>query len=712
MSNQKSKTIIGTPITIIYILYILFVINTEWINYIFRQLNLDWHFGIAEMFSVIFLATIFFGCRKKYVTADLSINIEVFLGIFFIVLYGLAMSVYPDNTYDTYNYHLIAQNPKFTNYFVEDFGYGNFQVWGFRLADRLFYYFRYVLGFRYGTILNILVAIISFIQLYSLISDFTINWESSRLVCLKMPFLRGIWTLIILFPLDAILMFGTYYVDILALPIAIEIVRILMNEYSKSHTSENIMYFALLNGIFLAMKLTNIVYVIPCVIIYLVEHYKTFKIRNWLGAVLCGIYPSAVYLLFNWSCTGNPIFPYYNTIFKSPYYPLHNFKDLRWGGNTFIEKLFWIYFAAFKPGYQQCEICDKIPAVLIIALVGIIILLFMYLFLWIKRRQKPPVNFIVLFLLTITASILWSFTTGYSRYFVFGKLMWGLLVVIFFLEIISNFKTIGKILVSGCSFCLLMCVLINFYLAASGRNWSWTKFDDSTFKKQFQFVLKDRDYTTDYQCDADLFVLTSPLSMGVAELIKPNIYTINTSYKSFVPIEDYEKIFNEHMNNVQHAYDIHSRNFSDIGEYINTVNNSHLYITDMSPIEISIGNYEMIALHLLKNKTNALWISDSEEISIDVKQSIGTHTLTFLHGRYYDWDFSSSAVIKLLIGSEEIMREIASINVDNYMIQKAEISFDIADTDKILIIKFEDLDGELISMDEPNKIFIINPEIK
>ena len=105
-------------------------------------------------------------------------------------------------------------------------------------------------------------------------------------------------------------------------------------------------------GIILAFKLTNIVYVLPiCLLVVFKNLMKDRSFVSFLkvsifGAVLVLI-PASVYLAFNYQCTDNPLFPYYNGIFKSEYFPIFNFKDLRWGGQNAFEKFLWIFLCSF-----------------------------------------------------------------------------------------------------------------------------------------------------------------------------------------------------------------------------------------------------------------------------------------------------------------------------------------------------------------------------
>ena len=266
---------------VFFLLYILTIIGTEWINFILYFCDVEIKVGIAEGISLIICLLVLWINRKKVEISPVTLNYQKLIGIFIIAVFGFIMAVYPDQSFDTFNYHLIAQNPHFENYFTDDYGYGNFQVWGFRLPDRLFYYFRWLLGYRLGTLLNPIVLIISFIQLYELLDIIFKKSEIDKEKFIyKVVCNRTIWALAILLPLDAMFMCGTYYVDIIALPIALEILCLLL-DYDKKQSTMDVGYFAILNGIWIGLKLTNIIYVIPCVLIYLFFHIKQLKIKEW-----------------------------------------------------------------------------------------------------------------------------------------------------------------------------------------------------------------------------------------------------------------------------------------------------------------------------------------------------------------------------------------------------------------------------------------------
>lgn len=694
-----------------FLIYVLIVINTEWINLLLNDHKIYLHTGITEGIAAVIVFGGFFLCKKKWKINNIKIKRELVIGMIIIFLYGIVVCVYPDYAFDTYNYHLIAQNPKFVNYFVDDYGYGNFQVWGFRLADRLFYYFRYLFGFRYGTILNPLVLMISYTQLYTILdkiysSIVTTNKETKFI---KFCCNRLIWSLAILFTLDTILMYGTYYVDILAFPIALEIIRLLIENYDSPQSNWNIMYFALLNGIWIAFKLTNIIYVVPCVIVYLILHYKNFRIKSWIIAIFSGLYSFFDYILFNWQCTGNPIFPYFNKIFKSQYFTLSNFKDARWGGNSLFEKIFWIIYAAFKPQYRQSEIYDQWPGTLILGILGTIAIFIIKCLL--KEKKLLNFDYWIIFLISCTSALLWSFTTGYSRYYSFGKILWGIMAYYMVVFVCKRYKKMGRVVAILGMGISLTCMGLNFYSSFKGRNWSWTEFNINSWKEQASYVFRDHNVKNS-QKDADLFVLTDNTAMGVTELMNSDVYVFNLSYCSDEAF-NYKKLYQNKVARAKKIYDIHKRDFTDVEDYVSLMNKEKLYIKDFSSIKAGAGTFELISVEANSVKRNHVWISDEDNMKVKLSgEENKQYKLSFIAGRYFAWDKASSFVIKVYANSKNSEREVASVEGNATEIERYNVSLNIHKNEDYITIKAYDLNGNLISKDEINKVFVLNTLVK
>lgn len=691
---------------LIYILYMIWVTITEWINFIPKVAGgYVLKAGIAEIIAaiVVVLALYFFRNLVKYEKPTL--NAEMIIGFILIFSTGLLFSVFPDKSFDTLNYHLIAQNPEFENYFIEDYAYGNFQVWGFRLCDRMFYYFRMILGYRWGTLLNTVALALSFSQVYA-ITGRVIKEKNKRIFVKKIVCNRLLWSLAIVFSFDAIMMIGSYCVDAIVMPIAIRVVREIIEHADESVESKNIYLFALLCGLWIAGKLTNIVYVIPCVVIYVILHFKDFKIKDWFISIALGLYSYLVYMIFNFLCTGNPFFPYYNSIFKSPYYPIMNFKDTRWGGQNIFEKIFWLIYATFKPEYRLSEIWDRRNALLMFSLVSVAILL-IGIILKYCREKKVNKKLLSLIMLAISSEVLWAFTTGIGRYFMIGRVIWGLVAYIMLVQISeTKSETISQSIPSVLSIIVVVSMGLNVVYAWSIGGWS---VNDSrrweNVGEQLKYVLSDRKGKPD--TDIELFALTDDTMQGVAELINPNAYAFHINYIGNTKI-DGNAVLQEKFDEYLYGYDLHRREFYEVEEYIEQLNNNNLYITDISSVDTEIGPYQLVQLEYLKDTHNTVWTSNKEDMELFVKDKVGRHKLSFIGGMAYNWPVSDIEVV--VKDGEKI---IGSTLIDSQDISAYEIDLDIPEkTDVLTVEACYTESGEQLSKDAIDFVFCINLQIQ
>ena len=86
----------------------------------------------------------------------------------------------------------------------------------------------------------------------------------------------------------------------------------------------------LLAGLLLALKTSNLVYTAPLLAWLCLSMPAGSRLR-WLAVMLAVLLPVAgSSYAYAGLFTGNPLFPFYNAFFKSPYYPLENFRDLKW----------------------------------------------------------------------------------------------------------------------------------------------------------------------------------------------------------------------------------------------------------------------------------------------------------------------------------------------------------------------------------------------
>ena len=85
-------------------------------------------------------------------------------------------------------------------------------------------------------------------------------------------------------------------------------------------------------GLAMNDKLLTIFFLLPLLLL-LVYNYRVFKnltTLDFIGPIILFVLIGSFPYLNAWVIAKNPIFPFYNEFFKSPYYPPVNFSDSRW----------------------------------------------------------------------------------------------------------------------------------------------------------------------------------------------------------------------------------------------------------------------------------------------------------------------------------------------------------------------------------------------
>ena len=340
-----------------------------------------------------------------------------------IFIFSIIQIVYVDGSWDTIAYHLVAQQPGFFNYFKDsNFLFPTFQVLTPCLSDKLFWYFRFLFGYRIGTVLNSLSLLITYFQVITLLDlCFGKNDKTSEKFLLDKSF----WALLIVLSQQALMLIGTYMVDLASLPFLMEICIILLQTKKDISNKNQILYFAVLIGFASLLKLTNIVFILPVIVLYIVMIRKTLDIKTFILCAFFAIIPMLPYMVFNMHITGNPVYPLFNTIFKSDFYPIQNLKSPRWGPSNKKELLLWPVYLAFKPDYRQSELFQQYNLLLKLGVAGFALKLFQMVK---ADKESLIIRFCELDFLAIIfifSAYCWSFTTGYSRYYLIGHIFYG-----------------------------------------------------------------------------------------------------------------------------------------------------------------------------------------------------------------------------------------------------------------------------------------------
>jgi hypothetical protein len=255
----------------------------------------------------------------------------------------------PDTSTDVLTYHLFnglrgASHP-FVSFLPSEFypvGLANFAP-GY---DILTYVARAMVGYRLGTGVSLLGMAAVIILLYKILK--LLLRESHREF-------NAWWGLLLVnasIVLELYFQLATYFIDIInaaaVLGLVYFILKLLLPTKNSKTSMRRFVVAWLLLGVLLALKLTNIIFVVPLGALlawYLWEQRGGLVWRKTLAyAVLAGtvfIVPLLPGCVQNYRLTHNPFFPFYNHVFASPYYPRVNFKDTNFGGKDTLSDLTW-----------------------------------------------------------------------------------------------------------------------------------------------------------------------------------------------------------------------------------------------------------------------------------------------------------------------------------------------------------------------------------
>ena len=235
-------------------------------------------------FLLLSLISCFLIFKKKVkIEKDKFNKADIIFLVFIIFILSLRVAI-PDSAFDTLNYHLYLQeNPFFNNTTFNFFPSRWINTFTLPLADRMHYFFRLILGYRLGLILNTLCLIVVFYQLKRILSKFMNNETLISLSALVIIVTEQILTNMI-----------TYYVDLLILPIFLEIILII---FDKEKNPLNNYWILLLAGIAISFKISNIYFIILFAILYIIKYRKSINVKTFLIGIPLFIFPFVLYLL-------------------------------------------------------------------------------------------------------------------------------------------------------------------------------------------------------------------------------------------------------------------------------------------------------------------------------------------------------------------------------------------------------------------------------
>lgn len=370
------------------------------------------HNGLAWILSAVVAIAIWYlyvsTKQTKAHESDVSFWLVVVVPLLFAYLLRAA---FPDRSFDVLTYHLLHSERSLRGPL---FATGDFfpTLTAFNpIADTITGISRLLLGFRLGTIINLLALLWVGKILTELLRPLLLN-----------PWLRSVCVLLVLLAEHLLFEITTYMVDLLALPLLLQATLLTLNIEDFEDRRASFVHVAVLLGAAIAFKFTNLAAALP---ILLLAGYRIFfsskkfsprQLATTLVFMTVGfIAPFFPFTVYIYRLTGNPVFPVANTLFKSPYFPTDGGWDNRWGPHTFFETILWPIIIWFEPERHSelAAYSGRLSLGVIVAIAGLVLT-------WRNSLTRT------LCILLLGSSFLWSATAlGYSRYGLYQELLAG-----------------------------------------------------------------------------------------------------------------------------------------------------------------------------------------------------------------------------------------------------------------------------------------------
>ncbi len=220
---------------------------------------------------------------------------------------------------------------------------------------------------------------------------------------------------------------GSTFSEILILPVCITSVYLTLGLVARDQRSQSIQHFwlgfCIVLPVFLKMTFVMLSAPIGLIALSLVMRNALEKdyrpiilllLGGLLAIAICGGWN--LYLALRW---GNPIFPFFNGIFQSPYFDDYNWRDNRWGFNTGLDVIGYI-FGSVQPTTTTLELpfADARYAIVFLLLLPLGL---------VAKFGTYKTSFVLLFIVISSFSI-WTILFGYQRYLLPVEILLGITI--------------------------------------------------------------------------------------------------------------------------------------------------------------------------------------------------------------------------------------------------------------------------------------------
>jgi hypothetical protein len=468
-----------------------------------------------------FLALVLWGLHLRFKQSrDDGPSMQFWIvGVAPILFIYLLRFAFPDLSYDVLNHRLVQSERALRGFlFIKGDFYPSFLPFN-PTPEILTGIFRHLLGYRLGTVISLLALVWTGTEVEKLLKPYVAN-----------RWLRSVAALAVVFTEYQLFEVNNYINDLLPLPLFIAATRRTLELRPGERGSRyEAIYIALLLGLSAALKLTNLLLMIPLLFVFGVRiifaSSNTIKDKaiTISAAIVAFFVPQLPFAIYIYRRTQSPVFPLYNRVIKSPYWPLLNLDDSRWGPKTAIETIFWPVISTFHPerlseiGVYSGRVCLGF----IVAIAGLLIV----------RKDS---RLLWLCFITLCCLVFWSLTAGYARYAIN-------------IEVLAGVVTIGlcSYLAQKFSKAALRAIVIALFggvLAAQGAlacnyvlNYEWsqrptlfTQFHE--YSSELRFLFRDRALmkfqSADNKAQLDqvqTWIVSDVKTNGIEVLLKPEL---------------------------------------------------------------------------------------------------------------------------------------------------------------------------------------------
>lgn len=412
----------------IFVLIAAVVALNDIVIYIF---NLEYWLSLILSLVILILISAFLIKKDKIKIFN---NFEK-MDLLFLIPYLLIMSTLflsCDQRLDTFNYHLYLQE----NPFIDKVNFDRLlsHSFLFPLGDRLAYVFRMILGYRLGMILSFYTMIILFFQVKKIFTEIFPDLKYKKLIT--------IFAGLVLLTATPNWRTVTFHIDNFSMVIFLEFICIFLQKENIFKDKTILYYLCLLSGISIGIKVINAVLVVVFMLVIgirdIKEFLKNIKIKDIIICTFLFFLPFIVYAIDNYIQTGNPVFPYYNNIFKSEFYEESAGLDERFGIPNIWYAFVWPILVTLDPllGYDYAIFIEPLWAIgYIMCIINVCVFIF--------NKSKNKIK--DLSILGIILALVWAvFMVGYIRYALIIPVLYYIIISSNIIKIIEGFKFDNK----------------------------------------------------------------------------------------------------------------------------------------------------------------------------------------------------------------------------------------------------------------------------